>query len=29
MTSRQVDRPRIEFLSVSNYRALRQIELSL
>ena len=27
MTSRQVDRPRIEFLSVSNYRALRQIEL--
>lgn len=27
MTSRQVDRPRIEFLSVSNYRALRRIEL--
>ena len=27
MTSRQVDRPRIEFLSVRNYRALRQIEL--
>lgn len=27
MTSRQVDRPRIEFLSIRNYRALRQIEL--
>lgn len=27
MTSRQVDRPRFEFLSVGNYRALRQIEL--
>jgi len=27
MTSTQIDRPRIEFLSVKNYRALRHIEL--